>query len=104
MPDVSTENPDIVWMKVEAEIVKNMGQWIRASFTLFDLFDNSTGLSAMRRTTGFSAGIMAHLAALGKTKMGVATPDCMLNLKGIGDYMEELRKHFSITWKYQSIG
>ncbi|MBI2121820.1 MAG: saccharopine dehydrogenase NADP-binding domain-containing protein [Candidatus Sungbacteria bacterium] len=103
MPDISAENPDIVWMKVEAQIAKNGNLAARASFTLFDLFDHDTGLSAMRRTTGFSAGIMAHLAALGKTKTGVATPDLALTLKNIGEYMEELQKHFSITWKYQNL-
>lgn len=102
MPDISAENPDIVYMKVEADVIKNSGQWIRASLTLFDIFDQNTGLSAMRRATGFSAGIMAHLAALGKTKTGVVTPDLALTLKNMGEYMEELRKHFSITWKYQN--
>ena len=104
MPAVSANNPDLVWMKVEAQIAKNGGLTARASLTLFDLFDEKTGLSAMERTTGFSAAIMARLAALGKTKTGVTMPDRALNLKGMGDYMEELQKHFSITWKYKNLG
>ena len=102
MPATSADNPDLVWMKVEAQIAKEGRLAARASLTLFDLFDEKTGLSALERTTGFSVAIMARLAALSETKLGAAAPDCALGLKGMGDYMEELQKHFSIAWKYQS--
>lgn len=51
--------------------------------------DAQTGFSAMERTTGFAAGIVAHLLARKKIKPGVHTPDDVVDPDY---YIDELKK------------
>lgn len=72
---VSTENPDLVWMRVTAQ--KEGAE--PKSVSLLDLYDNDTGLTAMQRTTGFTTAVIAEMIAEGKTKPGVNTPENSFN-------------------------
>lgn len=67
---VDAENPDLVWMRVT---VKKRS--LQRSVSLLDLYDNTTGLTAMQRTTGFTTAVTAEMIAEGKTKTGVSTPE-----------------------------
>lgn len=99
MPPVSAENPDAVWMRVEADGLEKDARVPLASYTLFDGFDGETGMSAMQRTTGFSAALMAHFASMGKTKPGVLTPDSALGLEDLREFISLLKDKFSLQYQ-----
>jgi lysine 6-dehydrogenase len=66
---------DLVALRVEAA-GNYAGQRQRVIFDLLDYFDESTGLSAMERTTGFSLSITGQLQAQRRVRgAGVMTPD-----------------------------
>jgi len=48
---------------------------VEVKLELVDKADPETGLTAMERTTGFSAAIVAHMQASGEIAPGAATPD-----------------------------
>lgn len=98
---VDPKNPDLVWMRVEA--LDGAGKAVK-TISLLDLFDSSTGLSAMERTTGFPAAIIARMMACGMTKTGVHTPETLLDDAGRDYFVEEMRKHFNIIFFDSSTG
>ena len=66
---------DLVALRVEVEGTRG-GAHRRIVYDLIDRFDESAGISAMERTTGFSLSITGQLQAKKRVKrMGVATPD-----------------------------
>lgn len=93
---VDDRNPDLVWMNIEASGTKG-GETLEHSFTLFDLFDPATGLTAMERTTGFSAALVARMMARGEARYGVNTPECAFTVEGLRTFLQDMRDHFSIA-------
>lgn len=85
---VDADNPDLVWMRVTA---KKAGIKPK-SVSLLDLYDNQTGLTAMQRTTGFTAAVMTKMAAEGKTKPGVNTPENALDQTGVNEILDRVGK------------
>jgi lysine 6-dehydrogenase len=65
---------DLVALRVEVDGRRN-GSPARVVYELIDLFDETTGISAMERTTGFSLAITGLMQAAGTVKPGVDTPD-----------------------------
>ncbi len=58
--------PDVVLIRVEFKgLIKGRAQTLR--YDIIDLFDETTGLSAMMRTTAFPASIIAQMMARGET-------------------------------------
>jgi lysine 6-dehydrogenase len=70
-------SPDLVALRVVVEGTKD-GRPARHVFEAVDRADESRGLSAMMRTTGFTLSITGQLQATGAIEPGVHTPDeCM---------------------------
>ena len=65
---------DLVALRVEVEGEKN-GRPAKHSWELIDRFDETRGISAMMRTTGYSLSITGQLQAGGQIAPGVYTPD-----------------------------
>jgi len=62
-----TSGPDVVLLRVTLQ-----GKGKKLSYEMVDLFDPQTGLSAMMRTTAFSASIVAQMLGSGRiNQMGV---------------------------------
>ena len=79
---------DLVALRVEVTGTKGMTS-TTVGFELVDRYDESKGISAMMRTTGYSLAITGLLQAAGKIAAGVHTPDeCM----PAELYMSELAK------------
>lgn len=67
--------PDLVALRVGVEGTKN-GVRHRSGYDLLDLYDESAGISAMERTTGFSLSITGQMQVRGQiARTGVCTPD-----------------------------
>ena len=96
VPSVSAENPDFVFMRVEAYGILH-GMSRQASMTCIDAFDVSTGFSAMARTTGFATALMAARIARGYVRKGAATPEWALSLSGLRTHVEDLEDCFRIN-------
>jgi lysine 6-dehydrogenase len=81
------ESRDLVALRVEVEGTRD-GMPHRVIFDLVDLYDESRGVSAMERTTGFSLSITGQLQVQGRvTGPGVRTPDRAVPAEA---YIEEL--------------
>lgn len=92
---VTSENPDLVWMKVTvAKPARNARE--KLTYTLLDLFDNKTGLTAMERTTGFTTAVIAGMMAKYQAKPGVNTPETAFTKKNFMLLWKELSKTFNI--------
>jgi lysine 6-dehydrogenase len=66
---------DLLAMKVEVQGVVS-GNPTRIAYSLLDYYDRSTGTTAMARTTGYTASVVAQLAARGFIeKRGLVTPE-----------------------------
>jgi lysine 6-dehydrogenase len=65
---------DLVAMRVVVEGTKG-GAPKRVGFELLDYYDESRGISAMMRTTGYSLSITGQMQASGELQPGVYTPD-----------------------------
>ncbi|HSM35385.1 MAG TPA: saccharopine dehydrogenase C-terminal domain-containing protein [Longimicrobiales bacterium] len=78
--------PDLVALRVVVEGTKD-GREARVAYRLLDFMDESRGISAMERTTGFSLAIIGRMQARGSIAAGVATPDVAVPA---GDYIEAL--------------
>jgi lysine 6-dehydrogenase len=63
------DEPDVVLVRVEF-----VGEGRRLRYDIIDRFDESTGLSAMMRTTAFPASIVALMMARGQTTQKGALP------------------------------
>ena len=87
MKDPST-SPDLVVMRVEVSGEKD-GRERTLQWDLLDRYDETTGITAMMRTTGFSLAITGALQAAGRIPPGVHTPDEAVPAEA---YVEELRR------------
>jgi lysine 6-dehydrogenase len=93
------KTPDLAYMEVTA--TELCGNQRTVSYQLLDHFDQSTGLSAMARTTGIPTAIMAQMVARGTIRPGVWTPEQALEVISLDDttraYIEQVRRHIPIT-------
>ena len=79
---------DLVALRVEVEGTKG-GAPKKLGWELLDYYDESRGISAMMRTTGYSLSITGQMQANGELETGVHTPDeCIPAEK----YISELAK------------
>ncbi|HEY8795517.1 MAG TPA: saccharopine dehydrogenase C-terminal domain-containing protein [Gemmatimonadaceae bacterium] len=79
---------DLVALRVEVEGMKG-GAPKKLGWELLDYYDESRGISAMMRTTGYSLSITGQMQANGELETGVYTPDeCIPAEK----YISELAK------------
>ena len=86
--------PDLVIVRVVAKGRKN-GQAAEVQVELIDHYDETTGFTAMERTTGWDASIKTIMNAHGETPRGVNPAE--LAVAGPG-YVDELRKRgFNLT-------
>lgn len=79
---------DIVLIRVKA-IGKKDGKPAQAVLELVDRFDEQTGFTAMERTTGWDAAIVAELMAHGITPRGAGGVETFVPVQ---PFMKELRK------------
>jgi lysine 6-dehydrogenase len=61
--------PDVVLIRIEAR-GRHQGRRALARVELIDTYDEATGFTAMQRTTGFDAAIVAAMMARGQTPRG----------------------------------
>jgi lysine 6-dehydrogenase len=79
---------DLVALRVEVQGTKG-GAAKKLGWELLDYYDESRGISAMMRTTGYSLSITGQMQANGELETGVHTPDeCIPAEK----YISELAK------------
>jgi lysine 6-dehydrogenase len=79
---------DIVFVRVKV-IGKKNGRPAQALVELVDRFDEKTGFTAMERTTGWDAAIVAEMMAHGLTPRGAGGVETFVPA---GRFMEELRR------------
>ncbi len=92
-PGDPEKNRDIVFVRVKAVGVKS-GRPAQAVVELTDRFDETTGFTAMERTTGWDAAIVAEMMAHGLTPRGAGGVESFVPA---GLFVRELRKRgFSI--------
>ncbi len=89
------DDPDLVYMKVLVSGYIN-GEFIEKSISHLDLFDNSTGFTAMERSTAIPAAIVARMMSNGQSKTGINTPETAFNKEQMRLYLKELSKYFDI--------
>lgn len=92
---VTRKNPDLVWMRVEASGYKKL-QFTRENYSMLELFDNKTGLTAMERTTGFTTAIIARMIANGQSNIGVNTPETAFSKNQLKLLWKEVNECFKI--------
>jgi lysine 6-dehydrogenase len=68
-------SPDVVVLRVVASGPKRGGRRETLQLDLLDRADAKTGFTAMERTTGFSAAIVAEMLARGEARPGVRTQE-----------------------------
>jgi lysine 6-dehydrogenase len=86
--DGTERSKDIVLVRVKALGMKN-GKPAQAVVELVDRFDEQTGFTAMERTTGWDAAIVAELMAHGITPRGAGGVESFVP---VGPFMNELRR------------
>jgi lysine 6-dehydrogenase len=79
---------DIVIVRVKA-VGKKDDRGAEAVVELVDRFDEETGFTAMERTTGWSAAIVAEMMALGQTPRGAGGVEAFVPA---GPFVAELRR------------
>jgi lysine 6-dehydrogenase len=82
------EDKDLVIVRVEAT-GKHGGRDAQSLVELIDYYDEGTGFTAMERTTGWSAAIVAGMMARGQTPRGAGGVETQVPA---GPFVEELRK------------
>jgi lysine 6-dehydrogenase len=82
------EDRDMIVLRVRAVGTKD-GKAATATVELIDYFDETTGFTAMERTTGWSAAIVTEMAARGETKRGSAGVEVQVPAAA---YVAELRR------------
>jgi lysine 6-dehydrogenase len=88
------EDKDRVIVRVKA-IGKKGGEDAEAVVQVIDLYDEETDFTAMERSTGFSAAIVAEMMARGDTPRGAGGVETMVPARL---FVEELRCHgFDVT-------
>lgn len=83
------EDKDLVIVRVKA-LGKKDGREAQALVELIDYYDEETGFSAMERTTGWTAAVVAEMMARGATPRGAGGLETMVPAR---PYIEELRRH-----------
>jgi lysine 6-dehydrogenase len=83
-----TGGKDLVIVRVTV-VGKKDGQDATASVELIDYFDEKTGFTAMERTTGWSAAIVAEMMVRGHTPRGAGGLETFVPS---GSFVEELRR------------
>ena len=87
-PNDPVKGKDIVLVRVSA-LGKNAGRSAKAVVELVDRFDETTGFTAMERTTGWDAAIVAELMAHGLTPHGAGGVESFVP---VVPFMNELRR------------
>ena len=87
-PNDAEKSKDIVFVRVKA-LGKNGGKPAQAVVELEDRFDEVTGFTAMERTTGWDAAIVAEMMEHGLTPRGAGGVESLVPAK---EFMNELRK------------
>jgi lysine 6-dehydrogenase len=87
-PNEPEKSKDIVFVRVKA-LGKKGGKPAQAVVELEDRFDEATGFTAMERTTGWDAAIVAEMMARGLTPRGAGGVE---SLVPANEFMIELRK------------
>jgi lysine 6-dehydrogenase len=87
-PHDPEKSKDIVLIRVKV-LGKKAGRPAEASLELVDRFDEKTGFTAMERTTGWDAAIVAEMMAHGLTPRGAGGVE---NFVPAGAFMNELRR------------
>ncbi|OGN10119.1 MAG: hypothetical protein A3C61_01200 [Candidatus Yanofskybacteria bacterium RIFCSPHIGHO2_02_FULL_39_10] len=95
---VDHDNPDLLWMEVVVSGTKNHMRTTRFS-TLLDLYDESTGLTAMERCTGFPTALIAKYLAKHEARIGVRTPEKAFSVDQLKQMREELKEYLNIKIK-----
>jgi lysine 6-dehydrogenase len=89
---------DIVFVRIKALGTKN-GKPAQAVLDLVDRYDEATGFTAMERTTGWDAAIVAEMMAHGRTPRGAGGVESFVPAV---QFMDELRKRgFNIKEKVE---
>ncbi|MDI6707703.1 MAG: saccharopine dehydrogenase C-terminal domain-containing protein [Candidatus Thermoplasmatota archaeon] len=89
-----TEIEDVVLLRVSV-----VGEKEKIEYELVDYFDKKNKLSAMARTTGFSASIIAQYLAKGELEKGAFTPEICIQ---DGKFLAELaRRGIKINENFQ---
>jgi len=83
------EDRDLVIVRVKA-VGKKDGREAQALVELIDYYDEETGFSAMERSTGWTAAVVAEMMARGETPRGAGGLEVMVPAR---PYIEELRRH-----------
>lgn len=83
------EDKDLVIVRVRA-VGKKEGREAEALVELIDYYDEETGFTAMERTTGWTAAVVAEMMARGETPRGAGGLEVMVPAR---PYIEELRRH-----------
>ncbi len=97
-PGEAERSKDFVIVRVKA-LGKKDGRQAQAVVELFDRFDEQTGFTAMERTTGWDAAIVAEMMAHGQTPRGAGGVE---SLVPAGPFIEELKKRgFNIQEKVE---
>lgn len=88
-PKVTWPNEkDLIVLRVKV-VGQSQGARVEATVDLIDHFDESTGFTAMERTTGWSAAIVAEMMARGQTPHGAAGVETQVPAQ---IYVDELRR------------
>ncbi len=99
-PHDPQKGKDIVLVRVKALGKKN-GRAARAVVELVDRFDEQTGFTAMERTTGWDAAIVAEMMAHGQTPRGAGGVESFVPAV---PFMSELkRRGFNVTEKVEQL-
>jgi lysine 6-dehydrogenase len=99
-PNDLEKSKDIVLVRVKA-IGKKDGHPAQAVVELVDRFDEQTGFTAMERTTGWDAAIVAEMMAHGQTPRGAGGVESFVP---VVPFMSELRRRgFNVKEKVEKI-
>lgn len=99
-PGDKGKSKDIVLVRIKA-MGKKAGQPAQAVVELVDRFDEQTGFTAMERTTGWDAAIVAEMMARGLTPRGAGGVESFVPAV---PFMDELRRRgFNITEKVEKL-
>jgi lysine 6-dehydrogenase len=79
---------DLIVLRVKAIGTKD-GRPATSTVELIDYYDDTTGFTAMERTTGWSAAIVTEMAARGETRRGAAGVEVQVPAAA---YVAELRR------------
>jgi lysine 6-dehydrogenase len=92
---------DVSFIQTISEGVKN-GKKVRIEHWICDYSDETTGLTSMQRTTGFTASIVGQMIASGKiTSKGVLPPE--LGVPKLPFFEEIQKRGFEFKWTLNEI-